>query len=79
MSKRSSGFTLLELIVVLAGLGILSSLAIPNYIKYIDYARVDEAKSLLNNVAADCLRNLREDDDALTKEVDPNIISMSRL
>ena len=43
----------------MAGLGILSSLAIPNYMKYLDYAKIDEAKSLLNSVAADCLQGLR--------------------
>ena len=54
---NNHGFTLLELIVVLAGLGILSSLAIPNYMKYLDYAKVDEAKALLNSAAADCPSN----------------------
>lgn len=56
-----SGFTLLELIVVLAGLGILSSLAISNTSKYLDYAKVDEAKSLLNKAAAKCLQGLRSE------------------
>ena len=59
--NNSHGFTLLELIVVLAGLGILSSLAIPNVIKYLDYAKVDEAKSLLDSAAADCLQGLRRE------------------
>ena len=67
---------MIELIVVLAGLGILSSLAIPNIIKYLDYARVDEAKALLNSAAADCLQGLRrEGSSRLTKEVDSNILS----
>ena len=59
-SKKSSskqlerpGFTLLELLVVLAGLGVLSSLAITNVSKYIDYTREDQANSLLNSEAAD--------------------------
>ena len=75
-----SGFTLLELIVVLAGLGILSGLAIPNYIKYLDYAKVDEAKSLLNSAAADCLQGLRrKGEDRLNDKVNGDIISFARL
>ena len=77
---NKNGFSLIELIVVLSGLGILSSLAIPNVLKYLDYARVDEAKSLLNNAAADCLQGLRrEGSGRLTQEVDPSIISDDRL
>ena len=53
---ESSAFTLLELIVVLAGLGILAGLAIPNFIKYLEFAQIDEAKSLLNAAASECLQ-----------------------
>ena len=62
-SESSYGFSLIELIVVLAGLGILSSLAISNVIKYLDYAKVDEAKTLLNKAAARCLQEFRNDPD----------------
>ena len=75
-----SGFSLIELMVVIAGLGILSSFAVPNVIKYFDYASVDEAKSLLNSAAADCLQNLRrQGPTSLTQTVDNNIISQDRL
>ena len=57
--EKHKGFTLLELIVVLAGLGILSSLALEGIVKSIDYAKVDEAKTLLNTAAAECLQELR--------------------
>ena len=79
-STKSDGFSLIELAVVMAGLTILSSFAIPNVIKYFDYASVDEAKSLLNSAAADCLQNLRrQGNDSLTQKVDINIISQERL
>jgi len=83
MAKKAgenSGFTLLELIVVLAGLGILSGLAIPNYMKYLDYAKVDEAKSLLNSIAADCLQGLRRTSGQnLSEPINKNVLSYSRL
>lgn len=58
-SEKVSGFSLLELIVVIAGLGILAGLAIPNFLKYLEFAQVDEAKSLLNTAAAECLQRYR--------------------
>ena len=74
--ETCQGFTLIELIVVIAGLGMLSSLAIPNYLKYLDYAKVDQAKSMLNAAAADCLQGLRnEGTTRLSKDVDPTILS----
>ena len=78
--SKHDGFTLLELVVVLAGLGILSSLAIPNYMKYLDYAKVDEAKALLNSAAADCLQGLRRKGEGrLNDPVNDDIISNTRL
>ena len=72
--SSSKGFTLLELIVVLAGLGILASLAVPNIIKYLTYAQIDEAKSLLNVAAAECLQKLRNSSDASWKKEQPNVL-----
>ena len=74
--KQEQGFTLIELVVVMAGLGLLSSLAIPNYLKYLDYAKVDQAKSMLNSAAADCLQGLRnEGTSRLGKITDEAILS----
>ena len=81
-ASKNSGFTLLELIVVLAGLGILSSLTIPNYMRYLDYAKVDEAKALLNSTAADCLQKLRRKSSAeslLVIKANDSIISIQGL
>ena len=74
-----SGFSLLELIVVLAGLGILSSLAIPNYVRLLDFNNIDEAKSLLNTAAADCLQKSRLNDTDSRDLIDDEIISDKRL
>ena len=78
LKNSESGFTILELIVVTAGLGIISGLAVNNVSKYIEYTRQDQAKSLLNSVAADCLQKLRIDGNANSK-VDENIISHEKL
>ena len=76
---ESRGFTLIELIVVLAGLGILSSLAIPNIARIFDFNNIDEAKSLLNTAAADCLQSARFNSGSNTQEIDPSILSNTRL
>jgi len=68
------GFTLLELIVVLAGLGILASLAIPNFLKYLQFAQIDEAKSLLNAAASECLQELRRSSDDSWKDFQPEAL-----
>ena len=76
---QTSGFTLLELIVVLAGLSILSSLAIPNITRIFDFNNIDEVKSLLNTAAADCLQSARLNSGSNTQKIDPSILSNNRL
>ena len=48
--KKSSGFTLIELMIVVAIIGLLSSIAIPNFLKFIAKARQSEARTNLGAI-----------------------------
>ena len=55
-TKKNSGFTLVELIIVIAIIAILTAVAAPQYVKYVDKARLakdqNEAASLQTIVLA---------------------------
>lgn len=72
--KRQDGFTLVELMVVVAIIGLLSAVAIPNFKKYQAKSKVSEAKLQLSalytaqsaffsdyNIYANCLRYMGYD------------------
>ena len=50
LKKNNSGFTLLEIIIVIIIVGVLASLALPRFFKTVEYSRSTEALTSLNAV-----------------------------
>lgn len=49
--KRNNGFTLIELMITVAIIGILTAIAYPSYVKYIQRGQRAEARNALTSIA----------------------------
>lgn len=60
--NTQKGFTLIELMIVIAIIGILAAIAIPAYQDYIAKAQASEAVSLMDGLKTDATTNLQNGD-----------------
>ena len=69
MKKSMKGFTLIELMIVVAIIGILAAIAIPNFLNYQCKAKQSEAKQLVKTLATG-LESYMAEEDVYTTTVD---------
>ena len=76
-SRSTQGYSILELVTVIAVLSTLASLTLPSVLRIFDFNNIDEIKTLLNTAAADCLQQSRLKPNKIThtETIDENKIN----
>jgi Tfp pilus assembly protein PilE len=59
-NNNIDGYSLIELVVVAAGIATLAAIATPSVITFVQEGRADEAKALINTAAAECIREANQ-------------------
>ena len=59
IKNEDNGFTLIELVIVIAGLAALMSFSIPNFLNSMKLNKIEEVKAIMNGYASDCLGKYR--------------------
>lgn len=75
--EEEQGYSIFELVAVVAVLGILSSVAVPQIGNIVNGSKIDSIQAKLNAVAADCLQKSRTG--SISDPVDDSIISKESL
>ncbi len=57
--KENNGFTLVELVIVIAGIAALGSFTLPGLLNAIKLNKIEEAKAIMNGYASECLGKFR--------------------
>jgi len=70
--NQYQGYTLIELVVVAAGLSVLAAIATPNVINFVQEGRADEAKAVVNAAVAECIREANQSQTAVA-DITPQI------
>lgn len=76
LREKKGGFTLIELMIVVAIIAILAAIAIPNYLNYRYKARTSEAKSNLGAINTLEEAYAAETDDYITSVANPDVAAI---
>jgi len=79
MRNHQNGFTLIELMIVVAIIGILAAIAIPNFLSYQLKSKAAEAKSNLGGIRTGEQAYFAENDAFLACSANPSAVSQNKV